>query len=320
MTRAEALACFRMDCCRKQEVLHQMLIQRLPEKMTELMEGIYASLERIAEQAQERGKTDRMYFLFGLQRYDLKKNRATVQLDVTGMACYLEEDPLTTQLDITFLFQDYFDWQEKLYQEIKKYQGKVQREDVEALVQEEIMAGNRLLPGILRLAFRNLEEQTCFQQIDKLPFFLIRWGEWREESEIVLRVDRSRRKPEVWQEKLAKYQKDSGILEAGHWYQMHLSGGDCQRKQMYFTTFEDCVLEGIDFSQAGLWGARFLRCHLRGCNFTGADLRQAEFADCQWEENQFLSADLEQAVFSEEGFPLEAFEESQLKVLFVSGS
>ncbi|MDE6185329.1 MAG: hypothetical protein K2G39_07900, partial [Lachnospiraceae bacterium] len=125
-----------------------------------------------------------------------------VRLDVTNMEWYLDEEPLSVCFDITFLFQEYFDWQDKLLLNMREYMGKVNKYDVGSLVQDEIMVCNQLITHILRFAFRDLEQQEVFKEIGKLPFWIIRWGEYKDYSEIVMQVKREAKGQEVWLERL----------------------------------------------------------------------------------------------------------------------
>lgn len=317
MTRTEALERFFKEHHDEREKLRQEFIQQVPQKLEQLIEQIFIAFGEVGESAQQRSKEECVHFLFALQRCDLLLNKAIVRLDVMNSAWYMDEDILSAQLDLGFLFAPYFEWKERLLLAMRSYMGKVNRYDVENLVQDEIMAANRLLPHPLRFVFRNLESQECFAQIKKLPYWIIRWGEYKDYSEIVMRVNREERGVEAWFAAMEKYQDDKNALTAEYWYRINLHAGDCRKKQMFFTTFEDCQLSHMDFSKAGMWGCRFIRCYLDNCDFSKSNLQQADFEDCQFINNNFTEASLNQATFSEVNFPWEAFAEEQLDELFL---
>lgn len=317
MTRTEAWEKFKNAHKEEQEQLRQTFWDNLQMRLSELMQCIFTAFGEIGKQAGEQEKDDCMYFLFALQRCDLLKGKAIVRLDVTGPEWYLDETPLTAVFDITFLFQEYFDWQEKLLLDIREYMGKVNKYDVSALVQDEIMICNQLITHILRFAFRSLEQQEVFQDIEKLPFWIIRWGEYKDYSEIVMQVKRDTRGQEVWEDRLKQYELNPEALTADYWYRESLTEGDCREKNMYFIVFEECALKGIDFGKADLSGARFIRCRIEDCNFADANLHQADFEDCHLSGNDFQNAGLMQATFSAEGFQPEIFDEKQLSELLL---
>lgn len=317
MTRAEAWEKFQADHQKQQEELRQMFWDNLQERLGELMQCIFSAFEEIGKQARDQEKEDSMYFLYSLQRCDLLLGKASVRLDVSNMEWYLDEAPLSAFFDITFLFQEHFEWQEKLLLDMREYMGKVNKYDVSALVQDEIMICSQLITHTLRFAFRSLGQQEAFRKIKKLPFWIIRWGEYKDYSEIVLQVKRDTRGQEAWEDRLKQYEESPEVLTADYWYRENLAGGDCQGKNMYFIVFEECRLKGIDFSGADLSGARFLRCRIEECSFAGASLLQADFEDCIFGKNDFSGANLNQAAFSLEGFQPELFDERQHKELLL---
>lgn len=317
MTREEAWEKFRAAHQKEGEELRQTFWDSLEERLPELVKRIYTAFGEIAEQAGEQGKDDCMCFLFSLQRCDLVEGKAVVRLDVTDVEWYLDETALTACFDITFLFREYFAWQEKLLLDMREYMGKVNKYDVGGLVQDEIMVCNQLITHILRFAFRGLEKQEDFGRIGKLPFWIMRWGEYKDYSEIVMQVKRDTKGKEEWLDRLQQYEENPDILMADYWYRETLTEGDCREKNMYFIVFEECSLKGIDFSKAGLSGARFLRCCIEDCSFVQADLHQADFEDCRFSGNDFREADLRQATFSGESFVPELFDEKQLEELLI---
>lgn len=317
MTRKEAWEEFKTAHMEEQNRLKQEFWENLNERLGELMSCIYAAFEEAARQIELQEKENCMYFLFALQRCDLCQGKALVRLDVLDMEWYLDEAPVTVCFDITFLFREYMEWREKLLTDIREYMGKINRYDIDNLIQDEIMVCNQLITHILRFAFRNLEQQQDFAGIPKLPLWIIRWGEYRDYSEIVMQVNRSIRDQEAWEDRIRHYEVNSGAFMAEYWYRGNLTSGDCSRKKMCFMVFEECSLSNIDFQRADLSGARFIRCRIENCDFSRATLHQADFEDCDLLENNFEGAHMSQATFSREGFRPELFGEEQLNELYV---
>lgn len=320
MTRSEAWEIFRADHLEETERIRKEFAEHLQNRIDKLTECIYKSFENIKKQADEQKKNDCVYFLYSLQRYDLTQGKAIVRLDVANPAWYLDEKPLEDSFDVTFLFQEYFDFQEKLLREIREYMGKINIYDIWNFIQGEIMICNKLAAHILRFVFRQLENQETFAQIGKMPFWVIRWGEYKDESEIVMQINREVREEKAWQEKLERYQENPNVLVAEHWYKGELNSGDCSNKNMYFMFFEECSLKNIDFHGANLTGSRFSKCKIKNCNFSGANLNQTYFSECVFYDNEFQNASFNQAIFLEEGFSPEMFSEKQLGELLVASN
>lgn len=317
MTRVQAWEKFQEEHWEEKEQIRQAFWDNLQERLGKLMQQIYGAFDQIREQAQNQEKEDCMHFLFSLQRCDLLEQKAIIRLDVTNLSWYADETPLTVSFDVTFLFQEYFEWQDKLLQDMRTYMGKVNKYDISALIQDEIMICNQLVAHILRFAFRDLEKQEVFCQISKLPYWIIRWGEYKDYSEIVIQVKREVKGLEAWQDKLALYEENPNVFAADHWYKEKLDQGDCQGKNMFFIFFEECSLKGIDFRKADLSGARFFRCQIEACKFFDANLNQADFEGCSFVEVDFQGASLMQATFSVDCFHPELFDERQKEELLV---
>lgn len=317
MTRSEAWEKFKAVHMEEAERIKREFGNQLPDRIHRLMDCIYKSFENIRKQADEQKKNNCVYFLYSLQRYDLTQGKAVVRLDVTNLEWYLDEEALSDSFDITFLFQEYFDFQERLIRDMREYMGKVNIYDIRNFIQSEIMSSNKLVAHVLRFLFRDLERQEVFTRIQKMPFWVIRWGEYKDESEIVMQIKREIRGEDAWQEKLEKYKENSNVLVAEHWYRSDINSGDCRNKNMYFMFFEECTLKNIDFGGANLTGSRFKNCKIRNCNFSNASLNQADFFECIFIDNEFQDAGLSQTTFSEKGFLPEMFSERQLEELLV---
>lgn len=311
MTRSEALGEFKDRYMGEREQVCEAFRQKLEAGMDEVMKRMLEAFERIAKQAGEQQKYGCVHFSFSLLRYELTKGRALFRLDVMNAGWVLDEAPLDTELELTFLFTPFFEWKERLLLAMREYMGKVNKYDVEYLVQEELLKSSQVLTHMLRFAFRSIESQESFAKIPKLPFWNIRLGEYRDYSEVILQVNREPRSTEEWLDRLERYEEEPEYLNAVWWYRCTFTEGDCHEKEMYFTVFEECDLKGIDFSKAKMAGARFLNCRLVNCNFQGTDLSRSEFEQCVIDGCTFAGANLELAVFTPEGLEEEWFNEKQ---------
>lgn len=375
MNRKESLEKFKIDHQEESQILIQEFWSRLNEHTEEILTRIYAAFEDICRQAEETEKTHVTYFNFSLMRCDLLKKRAIIRLDAMSVEWYLDDAPLTSSFDLDFLFEPFFRREERLLLDMRPYRGKVNSYDVTHMIQDEIFVCNQLITHLLRFSLRNIETFEAFTGIPKLLFWSIRWGEYKDYTEIALQVNREEQSPERWQEKLKDLEAEKSERQAaaaavpatsqdgkeetvpstevaadsaenqtaeeaamsdsqdvdeeaaadspapqsetslafGYWYNIPLEGGDLSGKALYFTTFEGCTLNGIDFSNADLSGARFLNCRIEDCEFSGAVLDRSEWNGCSFGENQFQDASFKQAFFSREGFAPELFTDEQIE-------
>lgn len=318
MTRAEALEQFKERHRQETETRKEEFLTGLETGMEELMERIFTAFGTIADLAEEQEKVGCVYFLFSLLRYDLMQNVACVRLDVMNGGWFMDSEPLYTELDMTFLFQPYFQWREKLLLDMREYRGKVNKYDVEDMVQTEIMEANQKLMHHLRFAFRDMESQESFARIPKMAFWNIRFGEYRDYGEIVMQINREPRSMAEWLDKLELYEENPEVMQCSCWYRLEITKGDCRGKAMPFIVFEECTLKGMDFGEAQLYGARFLNCRLEKCSFAGANLEQTEWEGCCFADCSFAGADLKGAVFSPEDLEAEWFDEKQQEEMLIA--
>lgn len=319
MTRAEALEQFKDRHCGNAEALKNAFISGVEQGIDEIMGRILSAFGEIAEQAQEQDKSMCVFFQFSLLRYDLLQDMARIRLEVMDLRWYLDKEPLYAEMDMSFLFVPYFRWREELLTDMREYRGKINKYDVECLVQEAVMSAAGILRQILRILFRSIESQESFARIPKGAFWEIRFGEYRDYSEPIMRMNRERRSEEEWFQKIADEEETSGRMQFDWWYQTELTGGNCQGKDLDFIAFEECSLKDIDFERAQMTGARFLNCRLEKCRFKQANLTQAEFEHCQFTDCDFTEAELQQAVFSLEDLEAEWFDEKQQGEMLIAG-
>lgn len=319
MTRTEALEQFKERHCGKVEALENEFVNGIEPGIEEIMDRFLGAFGEIAEQAQEQDKSMCVFFQFSLLRYDLLQDMARIRLDVMDGYWYLDKAPLYTEIDLSFLFAPYFSWRTELLTDMREYMGKVNQYDVERMVQEAVMSAAGSLIQILRILFRRIEEQENFARIPKGAFWDMQFGEYRDYSEPIMRVNREQRSKDEWLQKIADEEETSGRMQFDWWYQTELTEGNCQGKALDYIVFENCSLKGIDFEGAQMTGARFLNCKLEQCSFKQANLTQGEFDHCQFTDCDFTGAGLQQAVFSLEGLEAEWFDDKQQEEMLVAG-
>lgn len=319
MTRAEALEQFKDRHCGKVEALENEFVNGIEPGIEEIMDRFLGAFGEIAEQAQEQDKSMCVFFQFSLLRFDLLQDMARIRLDVMDGYWYLDKAPLYTEIDLSFLFAPYFSWRTELLTDMREYMGKVNQYDVERMVQEAVMSAAGSLIQILRILFRRIEEQENFARIPRGAFWDMQFGEYRDYSEPIMRVNREQRSKDEWLQKIADEEETSGRMQFDWWYQAELTEGNCQGTALDYIVFENCCLKGIDFEGAQMTGARFLNCKLEQCSFKQANLTQGEFDHCQFTDCDFTGAGLQQAVFSLEGLEAEWFDDKQQEEMLVAG-
>lgn len=250
------------------------------------------------------------YFYFSLLRCDLTKRKYTILFQAQDERWFLDPEPVEWSFRADYIFAGFNEVWDMLLDKQKYYVGKLNAYDVDNMVREAIMECCLMAGDLLRFYFRDVEEMPEFIAAKKQAVWQIYWGEYRGESVLVAQADREPKTENQWL-KAVRDDKEGSELKESYWYQAELSQGNCEKKDLSFAVFEDCVLKNLMFKEAILAGARFKNCRIENCDLEGADCRMAYFEHCTWIEPELKGANMEHTIFTEDGIPAEWLDETQ---------
>lgn len=250
------------------------------------------------------------YFYFSLLRCDLTKRKYTILFQAQDERWFLDPEPVEWSFRADSIFAGFNEVWDMLLDKQKYYVGKLNAYDVDNMVREAIMECCLMAGDLLRFYFRDVEEMPEFIAAKKQAVWQIYWGEYRGESVLVAQADREPKTENQWL-KAVRDDKEGSELKESYWYQAELSQGNCEKKDLSFAVFEDCVLKNLMFKEAILAGARFKNCRIENCDLEGADCRMAYFEHCTWIEPELKGANMEHTIFTEDGIPAEWLDETQ---------
>lgn len=319
MTKKEAWIQFEQEHKKWIEEKKEEFLQKMQESVFEISTTFQQLLKQSREELEKKEKEAIMYCYISLLRNGLFENEYSLLLQWFDQQWYLDKEPVLIEGNLNFLFEDVSQVKEKLLLDSKQYLGKINCYDIEYLFQDIVMECNSYLAEQLRFLFRDIEENEDFKAIKKQEAWTIRYGEYRDQSEIIAHVDRTKKEQTEFKQKIKSIQsgKEEQALACTYWYDMELTDVICQNIFMPFITFEQCTLRNVDFTNSMLKGARFLNCTLEHCVFKQGDLRQAEFRNCIWNETVFDGADVGYAIFVEQELPFAHLEAGQLQTILV---
>lgn len=320
MTREEALVQWQNYHQTVFESYQLKFWEELTEKKQQLEDGIHDGIKRLKEKIVVAGKQDIVHLQFSLLRIDLISRKYTILLGAYDVEWYMDDAPVEVTFQIDFLFESLNALWDKALQESKKYIGKVNAYDVNHLVMEEILQANKLIAHAVRFILKEVEALEAFKEIPKAPYWVIRWGEYRDQSEIILQVDRYPKVEKDWLEAIDEIRYGEDRLICSYWYEGNFSKGDVTHKLLHFIGFEACQLKEINFEGAALLGARFKACQLEDCSFKGALLKFADFRNTQFKNVDFTDADVTGAIFLEEVVPYLHLSPDQLQLIEIERS
>lgn len=317
MKREEALIKFREEEQGFMEEIKARFLTNIQEKapgLADCLQGIFTDIRRAVE---EKEKKDIMFIHFSMLRIDFLNQTYGFLAQAMDIKWYMDMEPV----EVTFSLKDYFsvfnEMREKLELDSRSYMGKINQYDIDHLMMEAGVECNLMLANMLRFVFRDIEENQDFKAIPKLNTWGIRWGEYRDASELIACADREKKDQKDWNRALRETKDKEGRLVSSFWYEAELQDTDCSNKALCFIQFENCTLQNMNFDQANLVGARFKSCTLSSCSFKGATLRQTIFEDCKWQQCDFQAADLSECIFYEEDIPFLHLDAEQLQTIFI---
>lgn len=291
-------------------------VQKHAKTFKEVVMGGFWNLKEEAEKKQKEGLT---YFQFSVLGVDLLQKKYTILLHGYDATWYLDRDAIMVSLSFPAWIQDRVPLWEALYDKAKIYRGKVHKYDIDNWMMGQMMGENGMLAHALRFLLKDIEKEPTFQTLKKEELFQIRFGEYRDKSEIAYMVDRGTKTQEDWEDALLQSKVREDHLMFRYWYGAQLKGGDCAKKMCQYMGAEKCHLDGVSFAGADLTGAKFLDCGLIGCSFEGADLTRADFTGSHAEATDFTGADLTDALFTEEAVPYLHLMPEQLQQIQIIG-
>lgn len=317
MTRQEALKRFQEQ---EKEYLEEKKLEfyrGIMENSEELAKVIREAFGELKEEVLRLDKEKIMFFHVSLLRMDLLNGTYRFLLNAMDARWYLDTEPAKTTFSLEFLFSITEEMKGRLMLDAGKYMGKVNRYDIENILQDNAIEWNRILAAELRFLFRDIEENQDFIEIPKLDTWGIYWGEYRDSSDLIAFVDREKKTQKDWERALRQSKEQEDVLISKYWYEMEVADSDSSERLFLFNQFENCTLMQISFDYANLSGTRFKNCTLKGCSFQNAVIRQADFVDCRWEDNNFSGADLSNSIFLEKDIPFLHIEPEQLQTILI---
>lgn len=314
MTREEAKEAFYSEAQAFMGQDPEAAWQTMLAAAEEWREKTTEAFARLAEKIKEQKKEGLAYFQFSVLRTNLIQEKTyTVVLEGCDARWYLDPEPVEVSFQMDGWFEEKKEKWESLYALTGKYMGKVSRYDVDSWASDTILRENSAAAHLLRTLLYDIEREETFASIPKETVYQIRYGEYRDASELVLKTDYVEKTQKQWEKALRMTQANQDHLVFSAWYRAEIKDSQADGKKLLFSRFEECRLEGVSFRDADLTGARFWGCIIEGCSFAGAVLTDADFSGSQMEENDFTGARMAGTVFSPEMLPKLGLETGQIQ-------
>lgn len=292
-------------------------LEILSERCGELKETILNMLQDALKIIEKKEKESAVYFYFSLLKVDIIQHRYTLALQVMDDHWHLDEAEIEVYGNLDFLFGRFAQLFQRLNEKRQIFINKIDEYDLQGLMFDELEAYSSTIAHYLRYLLRNIECEEVFLKIPKEESWVIRWGEYESDTELIIQKDLEPKLKREWKKSLLQAEESPHCLAGSYWYQLEINHFECSQKSMPFLCFDQCSLEEIVFNQCSMVGSRFLDTELINCSFVSADLRDVDFSNCRGKMLDFTNANVSGALFSKEMIENSNLTKEQILTVYV---
>lgn len=315
MERETALQNYQEAVSGKLADFRSYMEKHLVEHAEYLENLVKMGMELLGEQMKKQEKEYVCFLYISVLKTDLIAGKARVFFHGLDMRWYLDEEPAEAYVDAEELFAPFYDLWNALEEANKGYGGAVSCYDIRNLLFEELPLMDSMICQILRYRLRDWEEKGIFDTVLRSPYWLLKWGEYRDRAEFLIQTDRVEKTDSAWKEELTKTVHNPENMVFSYWYKGKCEGTASKNLDMRFITFEECTVQDVRFEHCNMEGSRFTKSRVKGCCFEGCNLSGADFRNCSFENTSFARAELTAAIFSAESIPFLEISAEQLQVI-----
>ena len=282
MAREEAVERFRTAFaeelhCRKMTELEEH-VEREYEK---IQAGIVESLRRLFAKIGSEGK-EPGYITVSLLRTSLKFGEGRCLLSAYGDNLYLDNSPIEEYYDAGWLLSFLNEYGDALDAEIKKYVGKITRQDTEKIKWGKLCSYKSLLVLMFRKAIEQAIRLEEYAHIKISSLLDIRVGEYHGLSESIW-VEEKMRMPEGDIKALLEKKYEQECMYR-HYKDIDISCGEYAGVNFTYSRFERVNLSGSAINGCILSGTRFDACDMERANLQGSTIWLGDFSRSSMKE------------------------------------
>ena len=297
-----------------QDFQHQMGIH-LQRHSEELERTVKGAIDELGERMRAQGKEYVSYLYFSILKTDLLCRNYRLLLHAMNLRWYLDDESIEVYAEMKNLMRPFDELWDALEKENYGYMGAINRYDIQNIMFRELRKVDAAIAQILRYRFRCWKETNLFEKVTLPPFWYMKWGEYRDQTEFILYTDQTAKGQEVWEEEVKKTAYQPEALVFSYWYQGDYKGTDVEETDMRFLVFEESRLNHLNFTRCNLEGARFTDTSLDCCEFEGCNLSGADFSRCAFHDVSFLGSEMAGVLLPAESVPFLNLSPEQLQAV-----
>lgn len=320
MTREEALIHFTNEYVKEALVKNSQEFEKnfksnepwLRERLIDAMKKVCALVKKKQEEQKD---YKIMYLNFSLLRTSVVNQEYTILVSAYNENWYLDDYATHINISIYPIFKVLDDLKNYLEEKRKKYVGKIEGFDVDKILLKQAFEYYTSLEIFAVKIFENLDDEDWFQAVEKTNQYCIRWGEYRDLTHLVYKMDHNDKSKEDFIKALKEMEeedkKDKFVFST--WKGIEVEDLSCSLKNLMFSNFKNSTFKGVNMLGIVLLGSNFKNSQLHECNFSHSLLEHASFKNSHLENVSFDNTILKDADFTYANFENVSFENSDLE-------
>lgn len=315
MDREKAMSEYETEIAEILQEYRTHMTNHILEHSEQLESLVKAAMDELGEKMEIQQKEYVSFLYISMLKTDLIQRNYRFLLQAMNIRWYFDEEPLEIYFSAEKLFEPLEGLWDKLCEKCRDCQGKVNKYDIQHIIFDELSFIDALISRILRYRLRNWEEKDIFLKVTLSPYWFLKWGEYRDQTEFIIHTDRAEKDVNVWRKELKKALHKPETMVFSYWYQGEYE--DCTMKEldMRFMVFEESKLKNMEFQRCNMEGARFSNCIIEDCSFEGCNLWGADFTKCALERVSFQNAELTDTIFPAVSVPFLNLTPEQLQTI-----
>ena len=317
MDREKALDDYRERIAPLIQKFHHQMGTHLREHAEELEQRVKGAIDELGEKMESQGKEYVSYLYISMLKTDVLCRNYRFLLHAMNLKWYLDEEAIEVYFDAGNLMEPFDELWDGLKQENYGYMGAVNQYDIQHIMFGQLREVDSAIAHILRYRLRDWKKKELFSKVTLPNFWFLKWGEYRDRTEIILYTDQEAKEQNVWNGQVKEAMHKPETLVFSYWYQSDYDDCAVDRLDMRFIVFEGCTLRDFRFVDCNLEGARFTGTSLTGCSFEGCNLSGADFSGCRMENVSFNGSELANAFLPADSVPFLNLSPEQLQAILL---
>lgn len=315
MDREHVMSEFKQEIATTLQDYRNHITSHILERSEQLEFWVKAAMNELGTKMEIQEKEYVSFLYISTLKMDLIQRNYRFLIQAMNIRWYFDEEPLEVYFSARDLFEPLEQLWDKLNQKSRDCQGLVNKYDVQHIIFDELAFIDALISRILRYRLRNWEEKGIFSNVTRSPYWFLKWGEYRDQSEFIIHTDREEKDGSVWRGELKKALHKPETMVFSYWYRGEYEDSSMSELDMRFMVFEDSKLRRMEFRRCNLEGIRLSNCTLTDCSFEDCNLYGADFTKCTFERVSFHNADLAEALFPAFSVPFLHLTPEQLQTI-----